>query len=588
MVKLLISAVMLPVISYGINFMLGLSGRKVITNNSTLSFGLSFPGAVIISSLGIISIILILFEIGGVVLISHTSKLKSDEINLGSIFYNTIKKLPKLVGFSGVLLVLYFMIIAPFVGIGATTSLVKNLNFPPFVMDVITQNGIYLGFYILVFALGSYLIIKWMFVFHFIMIEGEISHCALKKSGKLVKKHFKSIVPKMLIAQVVIFVLATFIILFWSLFINIIYTNFDLNSYISISIVVFFSFVQSIGIMLGTMFIIPINIYVITELFYEYNYRVENKVIKSCDLSKIEFGVDVFHSLYRKKKLALLFTVIIFFASSLIWPMLMFEELNNVSTTEITGHRGSSTVAPENTITAIEEAIRQGCDYAEIDVQETKDGQIVVIHDSYLERLAGVPKNIWEVDYEEIKTYEVGSWFSEEFRGEKIPTLDEMIKYSKGKIKLNIELKPNEYSNNLEASVVCIIKENEFEDQCIVTSLNYESLIKVLEVDQTILTGYIMFAYLGDYIDMDIDIYSVEESKVTRELVEEVHKRSKKIHVWTVNDEDSMKELIELNVDNIITDNPVLLKEVITSIKNKPFEENLFEILFQEYFIKLH
>lgn len=111
--------------------------------------------------------------------------------------------------------------------------------------------------------------------------------------------------------------------------------------------------------------------------------------------------------------------------------------------TTATAHRVSALVAPENTIAAFKETFITQAEYAEIDVQETKDGELILFHDSNFERVAGVNKNVWEVNYDEIKTYDVGSHFRSDFAGEKIPTLDEAMKYSKGKIKLLIEIKLN-------------------------------------------------------------------------------------------------------------------------------------------------
>jgi len=119
----------------------------------------------------------------------------------------------------------------------------------------------------------------------------------------------------------------------------------------------------------------------------------------------------------------------------------------------IVAHRGSSKAAPENTLAAIERAIEDGAHYAEIDVQETADGVVVVLHDTDLKRLTGLDKKIWEATYDEIRELDVGSWFSPEFAGERIPTLLETFEFADRRIPLIIELKLNGHEQNLVESL---------------------------------------------------------------------------------------------------------------------------------------
>ncbi|MCD8707347.1 glycerophosphodiester phosphodiesterase family protein, partial [Klebsiella pneumoniae] len=134
--------------------------------------------------------------------------------------------------------------------------------------------------------------------------------------------------------------------------------------------------------------------------------------------------------------------------------------------TTATAHRVSSLIAPENTLAAFKETFVTQAEYAEIDVQETKDGELILFHDSNFERVTGINKNVWEVHYDEVKNYDAGSHFSSNFAGEKIPTLDDAMKYSKGKIKRLIEIKLNGHEKtNVEKRVLELIKSNRLENQ---------------------------------------------------------------------------------------------------------------------------
>lgn len=231
---------------------------------------------------------------------------------------------------------------------------------------------------------------------------------------------------------------------------------------------------------------------------------------------------------------------------------------------QITSHRGNSISAPENTMPAIESAIDELADYAEIDVQETKDGEIVLLHDKSLYRTTGLKKNIWNVTYEELQELDAGSWFSKEFVDVKIPTLEEVLIACKGRIKLNIEVKNNGHNEHIVEKVVALIEEYDFERQCVISSVNLNFLVQVKELNADIKTGYVMsFAY-GNFYDSDyVDFFSIKSSFITEEIVREAHKRGKEVHAWTVNTKSEMKRMMSLGIDNIITDRPVRAREVL-------------------------
>ncbi|MBM6839834.1 glycerophosphodiester phosphodiesterase, partial [Clostridium saudiense] len=104
--------------------------------------------------------------------------------------------------------------------------------------------------------------------------------------------------------------------------------------------------------------------------------------------------------------------------------------------TTATAHRGASIAAPENTLSAFKEAILAQAEYIETDVQETKDGELILLHDSNFKRTTGVDKNVWEVNYDEVKNYNAGHYLNSGYYVENIPTLDEAIKYVRGRCKL--------------------------------------------------------------------------------------------------------------------------------------------------------
>ncbi len=232
----------------------------------------------------------------------------------------------------------------------------------------------------------------------------------------------------------------------------------------------------------------------------------------------------------------------------------------------ITAHRGASGHAPENTLVAMKIAKDMNADFCEIDIQETADGKLILLHDGSLKKTTGVEKGIWEVNFDEIKDLDAGSWFDEKYKGEKIPVFSAFLDSLKGKMKLNIELKTNKHEKKLADLAVKIVKEKKFEKECFFTSFAYSQIKRVKELDKTMKVGLIFSKSPKDFdvfTAKDIDLLSVHHSLVNEEFVKKAKENGKEIHVWTVNDEAVMKRLIDLGVTSIITNNPDKLYKLI-------------------------
>ena len=230
----------------------------------------------------------------------------------------------------------------------------------------------------------------------------------------------------------------------------------------------------------------------------------------------------------------------------------------------VSAHRGGARKAPENTLSALEYAISSKSDFAEIDVQETKDGEVVLLHDNNLKRTTGLNANIWTLTYAELQQLDAGVRFNQSFRGEKIPTLEEAIEAARGKIQLNIEVKYNGHNPNLVRKVVRIIEEQEFTENCVLTSMNYKFLEQAKALNPEIRTGYTMNMTYGDLENMDgADFFPVKYTYITERFVEKVHALGKEVYAWTLNYQGDIQRMVNCKVDNIITDDPELVRQVI-------------------------
>ncbi len=244
----------------------------------------------------------------------------------------------------------------------------------------------------------------------------------------------------------------------------------------------------------------------------------------------------------------------------------------------IVAHRGYSAQAPENTIPAFQMCIDNSCPAAELDVQMLADGTVIVLHDDNLKRTTGVDKNVWEVTYDEIKDLDNGSFFDESFAGTTIPTFDEVIRLAgreKEKLFLNIEIKRNGHDDGIVEKVVEIIRENNYMDYCDVTSMDYETIEDVRKIDPEILTAYTTSVGIGDIGSLDAaDIISISEPFATYENIDRIHRAGKRVFVWTVNEEETIKKLISLNTDAILTNDPDLCREIIAQ-----YDSNILNIV---------
>jgi glycerophosphoryl diester phosphodiesterase len=231
----------------------------------------------------------------------------------------------------------------------------------------------------------------------------------------------------------------------------------------------------------------------------------------------------------------------------------------------IIGHKGTSAYAPENTLASIRKAVEMGVKCIEIDVQLTKDKEIVVIHDYTLNRTTDGKGWIKEKTLKEIKDYDAGSWFGKAFEDEKVPTLAEVVKILPKDVWLNIEIKSiARERGDIEARILAIIKAHDILDRVIISSFDHVSLLKFRTLDQDIKIGLLIYAYWINPWDMiehsGIKPYSIHPAieYLDEAFVVEGKKRGYKVFPYTVNSIDEYHYAMSLGVDGVFSDYPDL------------------------------
>lgn len=232
-------------------------------------------------------------------------------------------------------------------------------------------------------------------------------------------------------------------------------------------------------------------------------------------------------------------------------------------------HRGFSGKYPENTMRAFIEAVEVGCDGIETDLHITKDGEIVICHDETIDRTTNGTGYIAEYNYKDLRKFDAGIKYSEDFAEEKIPTLNEFFEYIKDKnLYINLELKNNiiQYEK-MEEKVIEKIYEYKIQNNVILSSFNHYSMIKVKEIDNRIKTGLLYVSNLynvHEYVEnLKADaLHPFYPAVFDENIVKEIHDKGILVNAYTVDEESHMKILMELGIDGIITNFPDKLKEI--------------------------
>lgn len=240
-----------------------------------------------------------------------------------------------------------------------------------------------------------------------------------------------------------------------------------------------------------------------------------------------------------------------------------------MSTTKVIAHRGASAYAPENTLIAFKKAIEMKADGIEFDLHLTKDNELVVCHDEKIDRTTNGMGYIKDLTLKEIKQFDAGSWFRDEFKDEKIPTFEEVLDLIEDKnLLIKIELKNDKIQyEGIEKKTLDVLDKYKVENEIIISSFNHSSLLKVKEHNPDIKTGILFNKPLGDNYEYAkrFKVYSFHPKYrvVTKKLINDCNKYNIPIIPYTINDSKLIKKYADNNLYGLITDYPDKALEII-------------------------
>ncbi|MEZ4643375.1 MAG: glycerophosphodiester phosphodiesterase family protein [Chloroflexota bacterium] len=232
----------------------------------------------------------------------------------------------------------------------------------------------------------------------------------------------------------------------------------------------------------------------------------------------------------------------------------------------LVGHRGAMAVAPENTMPALTAGLAAGADLLEIDVQLTADKQVILFHDTTLTAKTGVSGMIGDYTAEFLQTLDVGTHFSADFAGTRMPLLDDVLAWAKGRVALMIELKHGPvFAPELDKTTVDLIAKHGMEDHVVITSFDQFALKRVKAINPHLATSFI---YIGHFLDplalvqdLQVDALSPATDYLTQAEVELIHNAGYACSpggFWW-----DYSQLLSWGVDSISSNDPASLQAVI-------------------------
>ncbi|MGI9386729.1 MAG: glycerophosphodiester phosphodiesterase [Methyloligellaceae bacterium] len=251
----------------------------------------------------------------------------------------------------------------------------------------------------------------------------------------------------------------------------------------------------------------------------------------------------------------------------------------------VIGHRGAAGSAPENTLAAIKEALKQGVDAIEVDLHQSADGVVVAIHDDTVDRTTDGKGKVADLTIEQLKELDAGGWFDAKFAGEQIPTLEEVLRAVPDKTVLILEVKEgSETYPGIERRIIDGVRQAE-RTNVILKSFSIEVLKTFERIAPDYVRLYVFNAHIpflnlivddwlrfGNAFDQNVSWLQKHSSFITDGFVRRAQERKIQVVAWNVHDPAMMREMIDLRVDAIETDYPAVLKRMLAKAVKAPAE----------------
>lgn len=559
---LLTSVLIIPSITLIFNRILMVAGSGSLLNSEVYSIGYNYEAVLGLILIGLVASFALFIELSALIIMVQ-QRYFGRRITIADAFLTTLRQTPRLFGFGLVQLLVFLLILIPFIDSPLSKSFYALFNFPIFFQNKVLDASFTMTvIYVLLLLITLYMVLRWVFVLHFIMLEGMKITDAIRSSQALTRGRRLRLFLFLFVLNAIVFLIGFLVISSLSY----------MPLWLNINVLKVFSThysltLQSILTYMFAALLMPLNIIFVTRLFYYFGYseglEPRNKLsIHASKLGKLERKLTIALKKWKNKRLIIVSAAAIYLGLALFVGFKANDGLVYAKwTVLISAHRGDTENAPENSIPAITHAIEKGIQSVEIDVQLTKDGVAVLHHDVNLKRMAGIPQRVPDLTYDQVSKLTIGRDTGNQ--PIRIPMLSEALAEAQGRSKLLVDLKPYGPSDDLVKKVVKLIKAFEMEQEVYIQSFDKTALLQIRELEPEIKIGQILYFALGNLSSLDVDFYTIEQTMLTDQLVDRAHAVGREIWVWTVNSRNNMKEVLKYKVDGIITDYPARAQSLL-------------------------
>jgi glycerophosphoryl diester phosphodiesterase len=239
----------------------------------------------------------------------------------------------------------------------------------------------------------------------------------------------------------------------------------------------------------------------------------------------------------------------------------------------VIAHRGASAAAPENTMAAFRKAAAMGAECIETDLHLSRDGRLVVMHDATLARTTNGDGLVKNFTFAELRKLDAGSWFSEEFKGERIPVVEDLLDFAgQTDLSLYLEIKGGA-GYGVERAVISALRDRKESKASVVLCFDGSVLDRIHQLDRLVMTGLLFEAGGEDMVKEAVRVGARQIGPrgdcVTPALIEDAHRRGLKVVAWTIDEPVQMRALAAAGVDGIMTNHPGRLVAVRDTLPPK-------------------
>lgn len=469
------------------------------------------------------------------------------------------KRFKGLIGVSFIFFIGYLLVTIPTANTGMMSILTEKLYIPKFITDEILKMGWGRFFIPMISLVFIYINFRLILSIPIMLIKGKDFRTCLFESWKLTRKKKLKLATTMALFEVP---LSLANLLFYAGIVTVL-SMVDPQGKDLVSEAIFLSATK-----LGIFFFLVMTKIGILEIIISI-------ISGGQDLSE---DIDTISQEERKKSKLLISSLVVVSISSIVVNGFRLSLWDINKDMETIAHRGCVGYGAENSIEALEGAKRVGVDYAEMDVQMTKDHKFVVVHDFNLKRLTGKKLYVKDMYYKDI----VGIKIRDHGFTGNIVSFEKYVKKAKElNIKLLVELKPNggepkNYADLFIKEVDRLGIRKEYKYMSLSKSLMEEINKKAPEME----TGHVIPLQIGGFSDEDVDFFVIEDFSYRNRYVEEAKLMGKDVYVWTINDEGKMNQYLQRPVDGIITDEASIFLNIKRDyMKNNTYFDRLARII---------